>query len=307
MSKEVKIVEVSLRDGLQHEKRILSVDTRIKMTKKLVDAGVKNMELGAFVNPKWVPQMKGTTQLVEKVIKAQNRKSITSKVQFSALVPNDRGMTDAIQSGIHEVAVFTAVSKTFALKNINCTPEQSLKRFESVLKIARKNKIRVRGYISTCFGCPYEGKVNEKSVVNLAEKLFDMGVYEVSIGDTIGVATPLQVKSLLLNLFRVASPKKYALHFHDTRGTAIANILEGLEYGIRNFDSSLGGLGGCPFAKGAQGNVATEDILYMIHGMGFDTGIDLQKIIAINHWLRIILGHSLPAKLSRAGIPWWQK
>ena len=305
MPKKVRVVEVSLRDGLQHEKKTLSVEIRSRMAKKLVQAGVKHMELGAFVNPKWVPQMEGTTQLVEQVIKAQNRKVISSDVRFSALVPNDHGMIDAIRSGIHEVAVFTAVSKTFALKNINCTPEESLRRFESVLKLAKKHKVKVRGYISTCFGCPYEGKISEKKVTLLAEKLFDLGVYEVSIGDTIGVATPLQVKSLLLNLFRVASPKKYALHFHDTRGTAVANILEGLEFGIRNFDSSLGGLGGCPFAKGAQGNVATEDILYMIHGMGFDTGIDLQKIIDTNHWLRKILGHSLPARLSRAGIPSW--
>ncbi|MDZ4660319.1 MAG: hydroxymethylglutaryl-CoA lyase [Pseudomonadota bacterium] len=307
MSREVRIVEVSLRDGLQHEKKILSVETRAKMVKKLVQAGVRHMELGAFVNPKWVPQMKGTAQLVAKIIKAQKKKTILPSVCFSALVPNDRGIIDAIETGIHEVAVFTAVSKTFALKNINCTPEQSLQRFESVLKLAKKNGVRVRGYISTCFGCPYEGKVSEKKVAELAEKLFELGVYEVSIGDTIGVATPLQVKSLLLTLFRVASPKKYALHFHDTRGTAVANILEGIKYGIRNFDSSLGGLGGCPFAKGAQGNVATEDILYMLHGMGFKTGIDLQKIISINHWLRKILGHSLPAKLSRAGIPSWLK
>lgn len=303
MSKEVRIVEVSLRDGLQYEKKILSVETRAKMASKLIEAGVRHMELGAFVNPKRVPQMKGTPQLVAKVIRAQKK---TTRVNFSALVPNDRGMMDAIESGIQEVAVFTAASKTFALKNINCTPEESLKRFSSVIKMAKKNKVKVRGYISTCFGCPYEGKIGEEKVTELAEKLFELGAYEVSIGDTIGVATPLQVKSLLLNLFRVASPKKYALHFHDTRGTAVANVLEGLEYGIRNFDSSLGGLGGCPFAKGAQGNVATEDLLYMIHGMGFNTGIDLSKIIKINHWIKKILGHSLPAKLSRAGIPSWQ-
>lgn len=306
MSKKVKIFEVGLRDGLQYEKKILSVDVRKKLALDLISAGVRNMELGAFVNPERVPQMIGTDKVVAGLIKKKYNGKLPMATNFSALVPNEHGMMNAIGSGINEVAIFTAASKTFALKNINCTPKESLKRFAPVMKLAKKFKIRVRGYISTCFGCPFEGKVSEKQIIDMAERLFDLGVYEISVGDTIGVATPLQVKSILFKLFRIAPTKKLALHFHDTRGTAIANVLEGLEVGIRTFDSSIGGLGGCPFAKGAQGNVATEDVIYMLDGMGFETGIDLKALIKINYKLQKILGHGLPAKLSKAGVPWWQ-
>ncbi len=305
MPKDVKIFEVGLRDGLQYEKKILPVALRQKLALDLVAAGVRNIELGAFVNPARVPQMVGTDKVVSRLIRAKYNGKIPMATNFSALVPNEYGMMNAVGSGINEVAVFTAASKTFALKNINCTPAESLKRFAPVMKLAKKFKIRVRGYVSTCFGCPFEGKIAEKKVVELAEKLFDLGIYELSIGDTIGVATPQQVKSLLFNLYRIAPPRKFALHFHDTRGTAIANVLEGLEIGVRTFDSSIGGLGGCPFAKGAQGNVATEDVIYMLDGMGFKTGIDLEKLIKINKKLQKILGHSLPAKLAKAGVPWW--
>ncbi len=303
MSDMVKIFEVGLRDGLQYEQQTFPVNIKIQMAKKLISAGVKNLELGAFVSPKKVPQMTGTDALVEKMIIDNYRQNWG--VNFSALVPNDQGMMYAIGTGIREVAVFTAASKIFAQKNINCTPAESLTRFASVVKLARQYQIRVRGYISTCFGCPFEGNVAEKKVLQLAEKLIDLGVYEISIGDTIGVATPKQVKSLLANLYRFIPPNKLALHFHDTRGTAIANVLEGLDRGIRAFDTSIGGLGGCPFAKGAQGNVATEDVVYMLDGMGFKTGIDVKKLIKINKWLQSLLGHNLPAKLSRAGVPWW--
>lgn len=306
MPKTVKLFEVGLRDGLQHERKTLSVEVRKKLALDLIAAGVRNIELGAFVNPVRVPQMVGTDKVVSTLIKAKYNGKIPMNTNFSALVPNEHGMMNAVGSGINEVAIFTAASKTFSIKNINCTPKESLQRFAPVMKLAKKFKIRVRGYISTCFGCPFEGKVSEKQVVEMAERLFGLGVYELSIGDTIGVATPLQVKSLLFKLFRIAPTKKLALHFHDTRGTAIANVLEGLEVGIRTFDSSIGGLGGCPFAKGAQGNVATEDVIYMLDGMGFATGIDLKALIKINYKLQKVLGHSLPAKLSRAGVPWWQ-
>ncbi len=305
MPQNVKIFEVGLRDGLQHEKKTLSVDFRRKIAIDLVKAGVENIELGAFVNPLRVPQMVGTDKLVSSMIRMKYKGKIPMTTHFSALVPNEYGMMKAVGSGINEVAVFTAASKTFALKNINCTPNESLKRFAPVMNLAKKFRIRVRGYISTCFGCPFEGKIAEKKVIDLAEKLFALGVYEVSIGDTIGVATPQQVKSLLRSLYRVAPKQKIALHFHDTRGTAIANVLAGLELGIRTFDSSVGGLGGCPFAKGAQGNVATEDLIYMLDGMGFATGIDLKDLIKINKKLQKVLGRTLPAKLSKAGVPWW--
>ncbi|OQW50488.1 MAG: hydroxymethylglutaryl-CoA lyase [Proteobacteria bacterium SG_bin7] len=306
MSKKVKIFEVGLRDGLQYEKKTLSIEVRKRLALDLIDAGVQNLEIGAFVNPERVPQMIGTDKVVSGLIKQQYNGKISMNTNFSALVPNEHGMMNAVGSGINEVAVFTAASKTFALKNINCTPKESLKRFAPVMRLAKKFKMRVRGYISTCFGCPFEGRVSEKQVVDMAERLFDLGVYELSIGDTIGVATPQQVKSLSFQLFRIAPTKKIALHFHDTRGTAIANVLEGLDVGIRTFDSSIGGLGGCPFAKGAQGNVATEDVIYMLNGMGFETGIDLKALIKINYKLQKILGHGLPAKLSKAGVPWWQ-
>jgi hydroxymethylglutaryl-CoA lyase len=305
LPQNVKIFEVGLRDGLQHEAKTLTVATRKKLALDLIKAGVKNIELGAFVNPTRVPQMVGTDKVVSRLIQMKYNGKIPMSTNFSALVPNEYGMMNAVGSGINEVAVFTAASKTFALKNINCTPKESLARFAPVMKLARKFKIRVRGYISTCFGCPFEGKISEKQVVDMAERLFDLGVYEVSIGDTIGVATPQQVRSLLLKLNDIAPTKMLALHFHDTRGTAIANVLEGLDVGIRTFDSSIGGLGGCPFAKGAQGNVATEDVIYMLHGMGFKTGIDLEALIKINKKLQKVLGHSLPAKLSKAGVPWW--
>lgn len=305
MPNQVKIFEVGLRDGLQHENKILSLTQKRQIAFKLIDAGVKNLELGAFVSPKKVPQMIGTDKLVKSLVKSKKNKKISSAVNFSTLVPNERGMLDAIESGITEVAVFTAASTGFSLNNINCTPQESLKRFEPVMKLAKKSHIKVRGYISTCFGCPIDGKVPESKVIKIAEKLLQMGIYEISIGDTIGVATPKQVKSLLFNLYRIMSPNKIALHFHDTRGTAIANVLEGLELGIRSFDTSVGGLGGCPFAKGAQGNVATEDVIYMLDGMGFKTGIDIKKIIKLNAFLQKTLGHSLPAKLARAGLPWW--
>ena len=288
--KSIRIVEVGARDGLQNEGKSLTVETRVEFIKKLSSAGLKRIEVGAFVSPKWVPQMAHTEKVWEK---------IKGRGQYSALVPNEKGMLRAMDSGIREVVIFGSCSESFSKKNINCTIKESFQSFEQVVRLARKNRIRVRGYLSVSFGCPYEGSVSRGKVASLTEKMLALGVYEVSIGDTIGVATPKQVEDLL-KLFskRGISEKKLALHMHDTRGTALANVLMGLHYGIRTFDSSLGGLGGCPYAKGASGNLATEDLVYMLHGMGFKTEVDLKKLTQIKPWIEKKIGHALPSKVT---------
>lgn len=303
MSQKVEIVEVGPRDGLQNESAVLDMTTRLKLIDRLTASGLKRIEIGAFVHPEWVPQMAGSGKLISKVIGFQKQKKSSRAVRFSALVPNQRGMEDAMQSGIKEVAVFSAVSESFSQRNINCSIQESLKRFEPVFAVAKKKRIKVRAYLSTCFGCPYEGSVSQARVVRLARKLLAMGADELSIGDTIGVATPLQVRKLLQKLSGEMDFKKLAMHFHDTRGTAIANILESLNHGVRIFDSSIGGLGGCPYAPGASGNVATEDVVYLLHGMGMKTGIDLQGLIKTNHWLAMKVQHPLPSRVSLAGLP----
>jgi hydroxymethylglutaryl-CoA lyase len=219
------------------------------------------------------------------------------------LVPNVRGVNDALETPIEEVAVFGACSETFSKRNINCSIDESLTRFREVIALARKNKRRVRGYLSVAFGCPYEGAVPEARVVQLVAAYLKMGVYEISIGDTIGVATPAQVKSLLTKLKRRVPVKKIALHMHDTRGTALANVLVGLQMGVRVFDSSFGGLGGCPYARGASGNLATDDLVYMLHGMGFKTGVNLKKLLSFTSVMQSEIGHKLPSRTAEAGLP----
>lgn len=295
---DVKIVEVGLRDGLQNESTQLSVEQRYDLFDKLVQAGNKNIEIGAFVSPKWVPQMAVTAEL-SALILSENKKK---KVNLPVLVPNVEGMLKAIDAGLTEVAIFAACTESFSQKNINCSIAESFKRFEPVMALAREHKIKVRGYLSTCFGCPFEGKVSEAKVVSIAKKMFKLGVYEISVGDTIGVATPEQVKSLFKKLKKVIPIAKLAGHFHDTRGTALANILAAYEVGVRTFDSSIGGLGGCPYAPGAAGNVATEDVVYMFDGMKVKTGLSLQKLIETNHWLQPLMDHQLSSKVGRVGL-----
>jgi hydroxymethylglutaryl-CoA lyase len=297
MAKKITIVEVGLRDGLQNESIHLSLDARFELASKLIAAGIQRLEVGAFVRADKVPQMQGTKDLVLELYK--KRKSHT---QLSVLVPNEKGMLEALQTQIPEVAIFGACSESFSQKNINCSIEESLYRFESVLLLAKQNKIKVRGYLSTCFGCPYEGKVEEKKVIQLAKKMLAMGCYEISIGDTIGVATPFQVESLFKKLKKVVPVKKLAAHFHDTRGTALANILTAYHQGITIFDSSIGGLGGCPYAPGASGNVSTEDVVYMFQGMKVNTGVNLQKLIDLNLWLSRTMQKSLNTKVGKAGL-----
>jgi len=298
-SKKVKIVEVGLRDGLQNESTNLSVEQRFQLIQKLIQAGVSALEIGAFVSPKWVPQMACTGELTKMVLK---KYPDYEKYQTSILVPNEQGMHLAIQSGIREVAVFASSSETFSQKNINCTIEESFQRFESIMKLAKKHKVKVRGYLSVCFGCPFEGDVSEKKVVLLAKRLIEIGCYEVSIGDTIGKAQVGQVQSLFKKLIKVIPAKKLAGHFHDTRGQALANILKAYDMGIRTFDSSIGGLGGCPYALGATGNVSTEDVVYMFHGMNVQTNLDLLKLTEINRWLEPQMDHMLSSKVGKVGV-----
>lgn len=295
---KVKIVEVGLRDGLQNESTNLSVAQRFALIEKLIGAGTTAFEVGAFVSPKWVPQMAVSKELTKMVL---NKYSDYKKYQSSVLVPNEVGMQMALDSGVKEIAIFASSSETFSQKNINCSIEESFERFELIIKLAKKNKIKVRGYLSVCFGCPFEGDVSEKKVIELAKRLYKMGCYEISIGDTIGVATVNQVNSLFKKLKKVVPVAKLAGHFHDTRGQALANILEAYKVGVRVFDSSIGGLGGCPYAKGATGNVATEDVVYMFNGMNVATGLDIERLCQINRWLEPQMNHPLSSRVGKVG------
>jgi hydroxymethylglutaryl-CoA lyase len=296
---QVKIVEVGLRDGLQNEKKILSVEQRYDLYEGLVGSGLKDIEIGAFVSPEWVPQMALTSELAGLIL-TENRKR-RKKINCSVLVPNEKGMLLALESGVKEVAIFAACSESFSLKNINCSIAESFARFKPVMRLAKEHKIRVRGYLSTCFGCPFEGAVPEKKVIELVKKMHELGVYEISIGDTIGVAHAGQVQSLFKKLKKVVPVKKLAGHFHDTRGQALANILAAYDVGVRVFDASIGGLGGCPYAPGASGNVATEDVVYMFEGLKVKTGVKLDELLTIHHQLQPLMDHPLPSRVGRVG------
>ncbi len=300
--RKVKIVEMGPRDGLQNESKILDNHVRFEFIKKLAESGLKNIEIGAFVSPDKIPQMANSQELVDHIITEQKVGGFKS-VQFSALVPNEHGMQAALKTKIKEVAVFAACTETFSQKNINCSIEESFERFKPVMQIAKLNNIKVRGYLSTCFYCPYEGKTKPAQVMAQLKRMKKLGVYEISIGDTIGAATPNEVEIIIKGAKKIFSVNKIAMHFHDTRGTAIANVLRSLELGIRIFDSSLGGLGGCPYAPGAQGNVATEDLVFMLEGMGFSTGINLESLRAANTWMSVKMEKQLNSKFSKAGYP----
>lgn len=303
MSRQVTIVEVGARDGLQNEKKVLDQATRLEFAERLASAGVRKLELGAFVSPQWVPQMAGSAELLTEALRRRDAGQEPWKhMDISALVPNPRGMTDALKIGLKHVAIFASASESFAKKNINCSIDESFVRFGEVMAMAKANRVKVRGYLSMSFGCPFEGEISEGVVVRLTKKLIDLGVYEVSIGDTVGVADPAQTKRLTKKLIDAVGADHLAMHFHDTRGTAMANVLASLELGIRTFDSSLGGLGGCPYAPAATGNVATEDVVYMLHRMGFQTGLDLEKLIGINKWMADKIGHELPSRVGKAGV-----
>lgn len=275
---EVEVFEVGVRDGLQNESRSVSLADKLWLAQNLIDAGIRRIELGAFVRPDLVPQMADTEE-VYAAVRGGGLK--LGRAKSYALVPNLKGLERAIESGAKGIAVFTAATESFAEKNIGMSIDESLRVFKEVVREAKKAKLEVRGYISTAFGCPFEGKVAPKKAIRVVEKLAALGIPEVSVGDTIGVATPRGVEDVMKPLLKSFGRKtRLAGHYHDTRGTALANALRSLELGVRILDSSAGGLGGCPFAPGATGNLATEDLVYMLDGMGAKTGIDLRKLSA---------------------------
>jgi isopropylmalate/homocitrate/citramalate synthase len=295
----VTVVEVGPRDGLQNEAAALTVDDRVAFCDRLLAAGLPVVEVGAFVSPRWVPQMAGSDEVLRRVVAPAGARACV-------LVPNRAGFDAAREAGARAVAVFTAASESFNRKNINATIDESFARFAEFLPEARREGIWVRGYVSTCFGCPYEGPVPPARVVEVARRLLDAGCEEVSIGDTIGVAVPSQVTDVVGRLGEALPAGALAVHLHDTRGTALANVLAALDGGITTVDASAGGLGGCPYAPGASGNLATEDLLYMLHGMGIATGVDIGKVAAASRALASRLGRALPSHYLQAGAaPSW--
>lgn len=272
MSDYVKIVEVGPRDGLQNEKQALSIEQRLSFINDLIDAGLKSIEVGSCVSAKWVPQMAQSDELFKLLPQSDD-------LNLSLLTPNLKGFEAALAVGCKEVAVFTAASESFTRKNINCSIDESLERFSEIFQAAQANNVRVRGYVSCMVDCPYEGAIDPKQVVNVVKRLHDMGCYEISLGETIGTATPDRVQKVWQACLAELDSKILAGHFHNTYGMAIANIYQSLQQGIRVFDSSLAGLGGCPYAKGSSGNVATEDLYYLLSHIGYETGINLEKLM----------------------------
>ncbi|MEM5509052.1 hydroxymethylglutaryl-CoA lyase [Pseudoalteromonas sp. AS71] len=288
---KVRIVEVGARDGLQNEKTVSTAD-KVALINALSAAGLKDIEAGAFVSPKWVPQMADSAD----VISALN----LPDVNLSALTPNLKGAQAAHVVGIKEFAIFTAASESFCQKNINCSIEQSIERFSEVMALAKANNIRVRGYVSCVLGCPYEGEIDPQAVLNVSQKLLDLGCYEVSLGDTIGVGTAKKVTQLIELLLTHIDKTKLAVHFHDTYGQALTNIYAALSLGIATVDAAVAGLGGCPYAKGASGNVATEDVVYLLQGLGIEHSIDLQRLSDAGWEITKALGKQPVSKVSVA-------
>jgi isopropylmalate/homocitrate/citramalate synthase len=290
---DVTLYEVGPRDGLQNESGALSTEVKIGFIRRLTEAGFTKIEAASFVSPKWVPQMADHAEVMQGI----ERKS---HVTYCALTPNMRGFEGALATKVQEVAIFGSASESFSQKNINCSIEESLERFRPVLAAAQENNIAVRGYVSCVVGCPYEGHISPVKVAQVAAQMMDMGCYEISLGDTIGVGTPKDIKMMLAEVSKAVLVSNLALHCHDTYGQALANILTGLDSGIRTFDSSAGGLGGCPYASGASGNVASEDVLYMMNGLGLKTGVDMEKLIDAAWYICDALGKKPNSKLSMA-------
>jgi isopropylmalate/homocitrate/citramalate synthase len=289
----IRIVEVGPRDGLQNESTPVSVAARIALIEGLVDAGLKTVEAGSFVSPKWVPQMADTAA----VLAGLKRKA---GVRYPVLVPNLQGLEAAEAAGAKDISIFAAASESFSKKNINCSIAESLDRFRPVAERALAEERRVRGYVSCVLGCPYEGEIVPEAVARVSKALFDMGCEEISLGDTIGTGTPLKAKRLIETVAKHVPMRQLAVHFHDTYGQALANILAALELGIGVIDSSVAGLGGCPYAKGASGNVATEDVVYMLNGMGISTGVDLNKLAKVGRIVLQQLGRAPASKVAQA-------
>jgi len=297
MPEQVSIYEVGPRDGLQNETAVLPTARKVEMIRGLLEAGLKRIEVTSFVNPRWIPALADHMEVAAAVHKLKR----ADEVVFSALVPNMRGLDSATRAGMQEVAIFMAASETHNLKNINKSTQKALATYREVVREALDRGMRVRGYISCVYGCPYEGNIPVNQVLDVSRALADMGLYELSLGDTIGVGTPRQVEHVLQQLLDAGLTRDaLAVHFHDTRGTALANITVALQLGITTIDTAAGGLGGCPYAPGASGNVATEDVVYMLQGMGCDTGVDLDRLVATSSRLSGHLGHELPSKYLKA-------
>ena len=290
---KVKIVEVGPRDGLQNESRLVPSAVKIELIDRLGMAGLKTIEAAAFVSPKWVPQMGDAAEVMTSLPRRAG-------VSYPVLVPNLKGFEQALAAGAEEIAVFGAASEAFSQKNINCSIAESLERFRPVMEAARQNGIRVRGYVSCVLGCPYQGEVPPAAVAEVAARLAEMGCYEISLGDTIGVGTPASVARMLDEVTLLVPVERLAGHYHDTYGMALANIYASLERGVAVFDASVAGLGGCPYAAGASGNVATEDVVYLMNGLGLETGIDLDRLVDAGAWICAELGRAPSSKVARA-------
>lgn len=292
----IRLVEVGPRDGLQNEKSILNTNDKFHFIKALAESGLKSIEVTSFVKAPAIPQMADAAELFTKV---KNELSGLG-TSFPCLVPNLKGYETARKLGVKEIALFTATSDSFTKKNINATVDESFERMKEVAQEAKKDNVLVRGYVSTAFGCPYEGTMDVKKLISVTKRLFELGVYEVSVGDTIGVAVPMQVRSYIRALKSEFSVGKLAMHFHDTRGMALTNIYASLEEEITTFDSSAGGLGGCPYAKGATGNVATEDVWYLLNSLGLDTGVDIHKLAEASRFILEKIGRPTESKFLKA-------
>ncbi|MFK3793942.1 MULTISPECIES: hydroxymethylglutaryl-CoA lyase [Pseudomonas] len=289
----VRLVEVGPRDGLQNEAQPISVDDKVRLVDALTEAGLGYIEVGSFVSPKWVPQMAGSAEVFARIQRKPG-------VVYGALAPNLRGFEDALAAGVKEVAVFAAASEAFSQRNINCSISESLERFAPIMEAARQHGISVRGYVSCVLGCPYEGSIAPEQVALVARELYTMGCYEVSLGDTIGTGTAGATRRMFEAVSANVPRDKLAGHFHDTYGQALANIYASLQEGIAVFDSSVAGLGGCPYAKGASGNVATEDVLYLLDGLGIHTGIDMDRLIAAGNRISEVLGRATGSRVAKA-------
>ena len=293
LPKHVKIVEVGPRDGLQNEKQAIDTATKVELIARLGASGLKTIEATAFVSPKWVPQMADNAEVMRQITRLNG-------VTYPVLTPNLKGLEAALATGVTEVAVFAAASEAFSQKNINCSISESIERFVPVIESAREHGVAVRGYVSTVVGCPYQGDVPPEKVAEVSKALFDLGCYEISLGDTIGVGTPLKVQTMLAEVSKAVPMDKLAGHFHNTYGMAIANIYASLQMGMAVFDASVAGLGGCPYAKGASGNVATEDVVYLLNGLGIDSGVDLTSLVETAVWVSAQLGRAPASNVAKA-------
>ena len=293
LPKHVKIVEVGPRDGLQNEKQAIDTATKVELIARLGASGLKTIEATAFVSPKWVPQMADNAEVMHQITRLNG-------VTYPVLTPNLKGLEAALATGVTEVAVFAAASEAFSQKNINCSIDESIERFVPVIESAHEHGVAVRGYVSTVVGCPYQGDVPPEKVAEVSKALFDLGCYEISLGDTIGVGTPLKVQTMLAEVSKAVPMDKLAGHFHNTYGMAIANIYASLQMGMAVFDASVAGLGGCPYAKGASGNVATEDVVYLLNGLGIDSGVDLNRLVETAVWVSAQLGRAPASNVAKA-------